>query len=191
VPQVEVTFDIDANGILHVSAKEKVSGKEQKISIQGSSGLSQEEIEKAKRDAEEHAEEDLKRKEAVEVKNKAEGLSFEIEKQLKEWEEKVPADQLAPIKDKLTSLKSAVESGDTDKMKAQTEELEKLFAAAYQAAAAAGATAGAPGGMPDMGGWAALLMSPLRKRSRRTKARSSMLTSKSSIRTSKTFYPWL
>jgi len=152
VPQVEVTFDIDANGILHVSAKEKVSGKEQKISIQGSSGLSQDEIEKAKRDAEEHAEEDLKRKEAVEVKNKAEGLSFEIEKQLKEWEEKVPADQLAPIKDKLTSLKSAVESGDTDKMKAQTEELEKLFAAAYQAAAAAGATAGAPGGMPDMGG---------------------------------------
>jgi len=152
VPQVEVTFDIDANGILHVSAKEKVSGKEQKISIQGSSGLSQDEIEKAKRDAEEHAEEDLKRKEAVEVKNKAEGLSFEIEKQLKEWEEKVPADQLAPIKDKLTSLKSAVESGDTDKMKSQTEELEKLFAAAYQAAAAAGATAGAPGGMPDMGG---------------------------------------
>jgi molecular chaperone DnaK len=151
VPQVEVTFDIDANGILHVSAKEKVSGKEQKISIQGSSGLSQEEIEKAKRDAEEHADEDLKRKEAVEVKNKAEGLSFEIEKQLKDWEEKVPADQLAPIKDKLTSLKSAVESGDTDKMKAQTEELEKLFAAAYQAAAAAGAS-GAPGGMPDMSG---------------------------------------
>ncbi len=151
VPQVEVTFDIDANGILHVSAKEKVSGKEQKISIQGSSGLSQEEIEKAKRDAEEHADEDLKRKEAVEVKNKAEGLSFEIEKQLKDWEEKVPADQLSPIKDKLASLKSAVESGDTDKMKAQTEELEKLFAAAYQAAAAAGAT-GAPGGMPDMSG---------------------------------------
>jgi molecular chaperone DnaK len=151
VPQVEVTFDIDANGILHVSAKEKVSGKEQKISIQGSSGLSQEEIEKAKRDAEEHADEDMKRKEAVEVKNKAEGLSFEIEKQLKEWEEKVPADQLSPIKDKLASLKSAVESGDTDKMKAQTEELEKLFAAAYQAAAAAGA-AGAPGGMPDMSG---------------------------------------
>jgi len=141
VPQIEVTFDIDANGILHVSAMEKVSGKQQKISIQGSSGLSQDEIEKAKRDAEEHAEEDLKRKESVEVKNKAEALSFEIEKQLKEWEEKVPADQLSPIKDKLASLKSAIESGDSDKMKSQTEELEKLFAAAYQAAAAAGATA--------------------------------------------------
>ena len=152
VPQVEVTFDIDANGILHVSAKEKVSGKEQRISIQGSSGLSNEEIEKAKRDAEELAEEDLKRKESVEVKNKAEALTFEIEKQLKEWEEKVPADQLSPIKDKLTSLKSAIESGDSDKMKSQTEELEKLFAAAYQAAAAAGATAGGPDGMPDMSG---------------------------------------
>jgi molecular chaperone DnaK len=94
----------------------------------------------------------LKRKESVEVKNKAEALTFEIEKQLKEWEEKVPADQLSPIKDKLTSLKSAIESGDSDKMKSQTEELEKLFAAAYQAAAAAGATAGGPDGMPDMSG---------------------------------------
>ena len=148
VPQIEVTFDIDANGILHVSAKEKVSGKEQKISIQGSSGLSQDEIEKAKRDAEEHAEEDRKRKEAVEVKNKAEALSFEIEKQLKEFEGKVPAEQLAPVKDKLASLKSAIEANDADKMKSQTEELEKLFAAAYQAAAQAGATASASQGEP-------------------------------------------
>ena len=139
VPQIEVTFE------------EKTTGKEQKISSQGSSGLSQEEIEKAKRDAEEHAEEDLKRKEAVEVKNKAEGLSFEIEKTLKEWEGKVPADQLTPITDKLASLKAAVEANDTDKMKRETEEIEKLFAAAYQAAAAAGAGAPGAGGMPDMG----------------------------------------
>ena len=150
VPQVEVTFDIDANGILHVSAKEKTTGKEQKISIQGSSGLSNEEIEKAKRDAEEHAEEDRKRKEGVEVKNKADSLSYEIEKTMKEWEGKVPAEQLAPITEKLASLKSSIEANDTDAMKAKTEEIEKLFAAAYQAAAAAGA--GAPGGMPDMGG---------------------------------------
>ena len=150
VPQIEVTFDIDANGILHVSAKDKGSGKEQRISIQGSSGLSQDEIEKAKRDAEEHAEEDRKRKEAVETKNKAEALSFEIEKQVKEWEGKVPAEQLSPIKDKLASLKSAIEANDADQMKSQTEEIEKLFAAAYQAAAQAGA--GAPaGGMPDTG----------------------------------------
>jgi molecular chaperone DnaK len=151
-PQIEVTFDIDANGILHVSAKEKTTGKEQKISIQGSSGLSQDEIEKAKRDAELHAEEDLKRKEGVEVKNKADSLTYEIEKTLKEWEGKVPADQLSPITDKLATLKSAIEANDTDKMKRETEEIEKLFAAAYQTAAAAGAGAPGAGGMPDMGG---------------------------------------
>ena len=75
MPQIEVTFDIDANGILHVSAKDKKTGKEQKISIQGSSGLSDEEIEKAKREAEEHAEEDKKRAEAIDAKNSAEHLS--------------------------------------------------------------------------------------------------------------------
>lgn len=156
VPQIEVTFDIDANGILHVSAKEKVSGKEQKISIQGSSGLSQEEIEKAKREAEEHAEEDRKRKEGVEVKNKADTLAYEVEKQIKEWEGKVPAEATAAITDKVASLRKSVEADDIDAMKSQTEALEKLFAEAYQAAAAAGAAGGAPeGGMPDMGGSAA------------------------------------
>jgi molecular chaperone DnaK len=156
VPQIEVTFDIDANGILHVSAKEKVSGKEQKISIQGSSGLSQDEIEKAKREAEEHAEEDRKRKEGVEIKNKADTLAYEVEKQIKEWEGKVPAEATAAITDKVASLRKAVEADDIDAMKSQTESLEKLFAEAYQAAAAAGATAGAPeSGMPDMGGAAA------------------------------------
>ena len=156
VPQIEVTFDIDANGILHVSAKEKVSGKEQKISIQGSSGLSQDEIEKAKREAEEHAEEDRTRKEGVEIKNKADTLAYEVEKQIKEWEGKVPAEATAAITDKVASLRKAVEADDIDAMKSQTESLEKLFAEAYQAAAAAGATAGAPeGGMPDMGGAAA------------------------------------
>ncbi|MFZ4593695.1 MAG: molecular chaperone DnaK [Verrucomicrobiaceae bacterium] len=141
MPQIEVTFDIDANGILNVSAKEKVSGKEQKISIAGSSGLTQDEIEKAKRDAEAHAEEDKQRKEQVETKNKAEGLVHEIEKQIKEMEGKIPAEQVAPLNDKVASLKKAIESDDFEGMKNGTEELEKLFAAAYQAAAAAGATA--------------------------------------------------
>jgi molecular chaperone DnaK len=141
MPQIEVTFDIDANGILNVSAKEKVSGKEQKISIAGSSGLTQDEIEKAKRDAEAHAEEDKQRKEQVETKNKAEGLAHEIEKQIKEMEGKIPAEQVAPLNDKVASLKKAIESEDYEGMKNGTEELEKLFAAAYQAAAAAGATA--------------------------------------------------
>ena len=151
VPQIEVTFDIDANGILHVSAKEKVSGKEQKISIQGSSGLSQDEIEKAKREAEEHAEEDRKRKEGVEIKNKADTLAYEVEKQIKEWEGKVPAEATAAITDKVASLRKAVEADDIDAMKSQTEALEKMFAEAYQAAAAAGAAGAPEGGMPDMG----------------------------------------
>lgn len=143
-PQIEVTFDIDANGILNVSAKEKVTNKEAKISIAGSSGLTQDEIEKAKRDAEAHAEEDKARREQAEVKNKAEGLTHEIEKSLKEMEGKIPADQVAPLNDKVAALKSAIESNNLDAMKSGVEELEKLFAAAYQAAAAAGGP-GAPG----------------------------------------------
>jgi molecular chaperone DnaK len=150
-PQIEVTFDIDANGILHVTAKEKTTGKEQKISIQGSSGLSQDEIEKAKRDAEAHAEEDLKRKEGVEVKNRAEALVYEVEKQVKEFEGKVPAGQLSPLTDKVADLKRAIDANDTEGMKSGVDALEKLAAQAYQAAAAAGGAPGA-GGMPDMGG---------------------------------------
>ena len=147
VPQIEVTFDLDANGILNVSAKEKVSGKEQKISIAGSSGLTQDEIEKAKRDAEAHAEEDKQRRELAEVKNKAESMSHDIEKQLKEMGDKLPADQIAPLQAKVDSLKKAVEANDHEAMKSGVEELEKMFAAAYQAAAAAGATAQT--GSPD------------------------------------------
>lgn len=149
-PQIEVTFDIDANGILHVSAKDKGTGKEQKISIQGSSGLSQDEIEKAKKDAELHADEDLKRKEGVEVKNKAEATAYEIEKQVKEWEGKVPADKLAPLTDKVATLKKAIEANDIDGMKSNLEALEKLAGEAYQAAAAAGAGA-PPSGADDAG----------------------------------------
>jgi molecular chaperone DnaK len=147
-PQIEVTFDIDANGILHVSAKEKTTGKEQKISIQGSSGLSNEEIEKAKKDAELHAEEDRQRKEGVEIKNKAEALVYETEKQVKEWEGKVPAEQLSPLSDRIAALKTAIDANDSAAMKSGVEGLEKLFAEAYQAAAAAGA-GGAAGGMPQ------------------------------------------
>lgn len=145
-PQIEVTFDIDANGILHVSAKEKTTGKEQKISIQGSSGLSQDEIEKAKKDAELHADEDKKRKEGVEIKNKAETMVYEVEKQVKEWADKVPAEQVAPITEQIASLKESIEANDNDAMKTKVEQLEKLFAEAYQAAAAAGAGAPPEGG---------------------------------------------
>jgi molecular chaperone DnaK len=143
--QIEVSFDIDRNGILHVTAKEKTTGKESKISIAGSSGLTPEEIERAKREAEVHAEEDKKRKEDVETKNKAESLVYQVEKSIKDLGDKVPADQVQPLQDKVDSLKKAIADNDHAAMTSRMDELEKLFAAAYQAVAAAG-------GAPDMGG---------------------------------------
>ena len=119
LPQIEVTFDIDANGILHVSAQDKKTGKQQKISIAGSSGLTQEEIERAKRDAEVHAAEDAKRKETVEVKNNAENLVYQVEKGLAELGEKVTDEQKKPLTDALDQLKSAIAQNDVDAMKSR------------------------------------------------------------------------
>jgi molecular chaperone DnaK len=133
-PQIEVTFDIDANGILHVSAKDKQSGKEQKISIQGSSGLSKDEIERAKQEAEAHAEEDRKRVEAVDTKNKAENLAFQVEKQLEELGDKAPADLKGEIQGKVQAVRDALKSDDLSTIKAATEDLEKTMAALYNAA---------------------------------------------------------
>jgi molecular chaperone DnaK len=143
--QIEVTFDLDANGILHVAAKEKTTGKEQKISIAGSSGLSKDEIEKAKREAEAHADEDAKRKEDVETKNQAETMVYQVEKSLKDLGDKVPDAQKQPITDKVDTLKKAIADNDISSMKSKTEELQKVFAEAYQQMAQAGAA-------PDMGG---------------------------------------
>ncbi|MEP4078270.1 molecular chaperone DnaK [Haloferula sp.] len=153
-PQIEVTFDIDANGILHVSAKDKQSGKEQKISIQGSSGLSKEEIEKAKQDAEAHAEDDKARVEAVDVKNKAEQLVFQVEKQLEELPAEAPAEIKEGIQAKVDALKEAQKSDDLEQIKSATATLEGALQELAQAAqAAAGAAGAAPdmGGAPDMG----------------------------------------
>ena len=146
MPQIEVTFDIDANGILHVSAKDNNSGKEQKISIEGSSGLSDEEIEKAKRDAEAHAEEDKKRAEAVDTKNKAESMVYQVEKQISELPEEAPADLKDMLTGKLDAVKGAIKADDLDLIKSTTEDLEKSLGELAQAAQAAGAQ------MPDMGG---------------------------------------
>ena len=126
-PQIEVTFDIDANGILHVSAKDKGSGKEQKISIEGSSGLSEEEIEKAKQEAEKHAEEDKKRKESVETKNQGESLVHECEKQLKEHKDKLTEEEIKPVEEAISKLKEAIEKDDTDSIKTGQEELQNAF----------------------------------------------------------------
>ncbi len=142
-PQIEVTFDLDANGILNVSAMDKQSGKKQQISIAGSSGLSQEEIERAKRDAETHAEEDLKRKEDAETKNRAESMIFNVEKQLSEMGEQVPAEAKAPVTDAIDKIKSALAANDMNEVKRTTDELEKIFSQAAAAAQAGGGT-GAP-----------------------------------------------
>jgi len=125
VPQVEVTFDIDANGILNVKAKDKGTGKEQKITIQGSSGLTEEEIEKMKKDAEEHAEEDKKRKEMIEMRNKADSAVYQVEKSMKDLGEKIKEEDKKPIEEKLDALKEILknEKANKDELEKATEEL--------------------------------------------------------------------
>jgi molecular chaperone DnaK len=149
-PQIEVTFDIDANGILHVSAKDKQSGKEQKISIQGSSGLSQDEIEKAKKDAEAHAEEDKRRVEAVDAKNKAEHLVFQVEKQLAELPAEAPAEFKSGIQTKVDAVKEALKGSDMDAIKSATNALESALTDLYNAAQQAQAAAGGAAPQPDI-----------------------------------------
>jgi molecular chaperone DnaK len=147
VPQIEVTFDIDANGIVNVSAKDKGTGKEQQIRIQASGGLKDEDIEKMVKEAEQFSEEDKKRRAGAEAKNQAESLIHSTEAQLKEHGDKVSGDIKAEIETALVEAKTAVESGDADAMTAKTEALTqaamKLGSAIYeQQQAAGGAEAG-------------------------------------------------
>jgi len=125
IPQIEVTFDIDVNGILNVTAKDKASGKEQSIHIEGSSGLSKEEIEKLKKEAELHKEEDEKKKGNIEIRNNAESLVYTTEKTLKDAGEKVPADLKDKIQDKAKELKEVLKNDDFDIIKTKTEELSQ------------------------------------------------------------------
>ena len=141
-PQIEVTFDIDANGILHVTAKDLGTGKDQKITIQGSSGLSKEEVEKMTKEAELHAAEDAKRKESVETKNQLDTTIYQLEKTLKDAGDKLPADVKGKFETALADAKKDLESGDGDKMKAALENLQKIGAELYQQAQAAQAAAG-------------------------------------------------
>jgi molecular chaperone DnaK len=147
VPQIEVTFDIDANGILHVNAKDLGTGREQKISITGSSGLSKDEVERMRSDAEVHAEEDRKAKEAIEIKNNADTLAYQCEKQLKELGDKVPADKRKPVEDAIAAVRDAINRNDTDAIKRAYDDLQNKFqdisAELYkQASAQAGPQAG-------------------------------------------------
>ncbi len=149
VPQIEVTFDIDANGILSVNAKDKGSGKEQSISITGASTLSENEVEKMVKDAETNASADKEKRERIDIKNQAETLVYQAEKQLGELADKVDADSKAKVEDKRVKLKAAIEKDDFDAMKSLLEELQQelytLGASVYQQAGAAGADAGAAG----------------------------------------------
>ena len=132
VPQIEVTFDIDANGILNVSAKDKATGKEQNIRIEASSGLSDDEIKRMKAEAEANAEADKKEKERIDKLNQADGMIFQTEKQLKELGDKIPADKKAPIEAALGKLKEAHKSQNLDAIDAAMKELNDAFHAASQ-----------------------------------------------------------
>ena len=156
VPQIEVTFDIDANGILNVSAKDMGTGKESKITITANSGLSEEEIKKMMDDAQAHAEEDKKKKEAADIKNRADSLVYQTEKQLKENGDKIPDDIKTPLQNGIEDLKKAIADNDTDRMDSIMKEMEsKLHAFAQElyknAQAQQGGQAG-PGFTPPNGG---------------------------------------
>lgn len=157
-PQIEVAFDIDADGILHVSAKDKASGKEQKIRIEASSGLDEAEIERMKRDAEDHKEEDKKRKEQAEVRNEADSLAFRAEHAMKEYGDKLPEELRTEIQGKVDALKKSLEGEDLEAIKAATdalnEHMQKIgeeLAKAGVGAEAAAAGQQQPGAAPGAG----------------------------------------
>jgi molecular chaperone DnaK len=161
-PQIEVTFDIDANGILNVSAKDKATNKEQKITITASSGLSKEEAEKMRVDAEAHSEDDRRRMEEVEARNRLDGILYQSEKMVKENREKIEAGDLKSVEDAIEDARKAINEGGVARLRSATENLEKslhkvaeVLYKANEAAAGAAAGAGAgPGAGPagDAGG---------------------------------------
>ena len=146
VPQIEVTFDIDANGIVNVSAKDLGTGKEQNITITASTNMSKEDIDKAVKEAEQFAADDKKKREEVDIRNGADQMVFQTEKMLKENGDKLPADVKSDAEAKLADLRTAVQSGNVDDIKAKQEALSQVFEKMYQAAAAAQQAAGAQPG---------------------------------------------
>ncbi|NTU66597.1 MAG: molecular chaperone DnaK [Candidatus Moranbacteria bacterium] len=147
IPQIEVSFDIDANGILSVKAKDKATGKEQSIRIEASSGLSKDEIEKMKKDAEAHADEDKKKKDLIEVRNMADTLMYTTEKAMRDAGDKVTADDKKPVEEKIEALKKVKDADDVEAIKKATEELsteaQKIGQKLYSASASASAEASA------------------------------------------------
>jgi molecular chaperone DnaK len=150
MPQVEVGFDIDANGILHVAAKDKTTGKEQKIRIEASSGLSESEIDRMVKAAEQHAQEDQARREQIEARNQLDSLVYRVEKDSKEWADRLPADAKSRLDAALEAGKQALRTGEVDAIRRALDELNQAYSAAgaalYQAAGAGAGGAGEPGG---------------------------------------------
>lgn len=159
VPQIEVTFDIDANGILNVGAKDKATGKEQSIRIEASSGLTDEEIDRMRKEAEANADADKQAREKVDKVNAADSMIFTTEKQLKDYGEKISADKKEPIETALTALKTAHQSQDVAAIDAAMEQIneawknasEELYKAQQEEQAAGGGDAGQGGGSADGG----------------------------------------
>jgi len=149
MPQIEVTFDIDRNGILKVSAKDKGTGKEQHISIEGSSGLSDAEIEKAKRDAEQYAEADKKRIEGIEARNIADNAVYAVNKQLTELGDKVPANAKADIEAAVKNVEDALAGDDVEQIKSSTDALQAKFADLASMAGPGDDEGAAPDAQPD------------------------------------------
>ncbi|HVT40620.1 MAG TPA: molecular chaperone DnaK [Gemmatimonadaceae bacterium] len=148
-PQVEVTFDIDANGILHVTAKDKTTGKEQKIRIEASSGLSDAEVDRMVKDAEKNAAEDKRKREEIDTKNRLDTLAYQVEKESKEWSDKVPAELKTRLDNAVERARKAHRGDDMNEIKGALEELNAAFQAAGQAVYAAQAAQGAQGAQPS------------------------------------------
>jgi len=150
MPQIEVTFDIDANGILHVSAKDKTTGKEQKIRIEASSGLSDSEIDRMVNEAEQHASEDKSRREEIDTRNRLDAMVYDVEKNMKEWEDRLEESQRSALTTALDAAKEALRSGDKERIRTASEGLQQAYSAAgaslYQAAQGQEAEAAAPEG---------------------------------------------
>mgnify|MGYP001297408321 CR=1 FL=1 len=153
MPQVEVTFDIDANGILKVTAQDKATGRSQHITITASSGLSKDEIDRMRKEAEGHAEDDRKRKELIETRNNADNTVYSAEKVLRDLGDKVPGNLKTQVEEKISQVRNVINSEDPAGIRKATEELQQVLSqvgtAAYQQA---GPEAGAPGGPEGPGG---------------------------------------
>jgi molecular chaperone DnaK len=156
IPQIEVTFDIDANGILKVTAQDKATQRSQHITITASSGLSDSEVDRMRKEAESHADEDKKRKELIEARNYADNTVYTAEKTLRELGDKVPADLKSQVESKVQAVKEVMDKEDSEAMRKATDELgqviQKVGAAAYQQAGPAAGGPGGPGGPADAGG---------------------------------------